>query len=292
MQIGEAWAYRARADDPLVEVKLLRIGVRKPPRVLVRFIDDEYEGLREWVPPGRLKTRWSCRADFIAREQRWTAVRSSPLIYQDPEYYAVVCVFDEVIDHAIATTGYNTLSGVSWIHDVDRLAQLIDVTADVLERHPTSFREDGALVVPWPITKQIALLAARRHPRRILECVEREEAEYQRRMLHGTSTTAPDGQALHVGSEYYGRALDDPLNRPCWQQLRAWCGVDAVVEHDELRAARRELVRLSGVVREAATLLRAAGRAREANRLERSIDSWDSDVAVKRPESERPRPSS
>jgi hypothetical protein len=271
MQIGEAWAYRARAADRLVEVEILRLGVRKPARVLIRFIDDEFEGLREWVPPGRLKTRWSARADFITREQRWTAVRASPLIYQDPEYYAAICVFDEVIDEAIATTGYSTLSGVTSIHDVDRLVHLIGAPADVLERHPASFREDGALVVPWPTTKQIGRLAAHRHPRRVLECVDREEAEYRQRMLHGTSTTAPDGQALHVGSEYYGRALDDAPNRPCWQQLRAWCGLDAVEEHDELRAARQELVRLSDLVREAATLLRAAGRVRDANRLEHSI---------------------
>jgi hypothetical protein len=85
------------------------------------------------------------------------------------------------------------------------------------------------------------------------------------------STIAPDGQTLHVSSEYWARALDDPPNRPSWQQLRAWCGLDAVEEHDELRAARRELVRLSGLVRDAATLLRAAGRVRDANRLERSF---------------------
>jgi hypothetical protein len=148
MQVGEAWAYRARAADRLVEVEILRLGVRKPPRVLVRFIDDEFEGLREWVPPGRLKTRWASRDDFIAREHRWTAVRASPLIYKDPEYYAAICVFDEVIDETIATTGYNTLSGVSWIHDVDRLAHLIGAAADVLERDGSSFWEDGALVVP------------------------------------------------------------------------------------------------------------------------------------------------
>jgi hypothetical protein len=271
MQVGEAWAYRARADDPLVEVEVLRLGVRKPARVFIQFIDDEFEGLREWVPPGRLKTRWSSRADFIAREQRWTAVRASPLIYQDPGYYAAICVFDEVIDEAIATTGYNTLSGVSWIHDVEGLAQLIDVTPDVLERHPRCFREDGALIVPWPTTRLIARLAARRHPRRVLECVDSDESEYRHRMLHGTSTTAPDGQALHVSSQYWARTLDDASNRPCWQQLRSWCGLDAVEDYDELRAARRELMRLSDLVREAATLLRAAGRAREANRLERSI---------------------
>ena len=53
--IGESWAYRARSIDQLVEVEVLRIGTSKPARVLVRFVADEFEGRRDWVPPARLK---------------------------------------------------------------------------------------------------------------------------------------------------------------------------------------------------------------------------------------------
>jgi hypothetical protein len=44
--VGEAWAYRARNHDPLVRVVVVRFGVKTPRRVLVRFVDDEFEGLR------------------------------------------------------------------------------------------------------------------------------------------------------------------------------------------------------------------------------------------------------
>jgi hypothetical protein len=55
---GERWAYRARQVDELVEVRVLRLGTQKPARVLVRFVDDAFEGREEWVPPARLKVPW------------------------------------------------------------------------------------------------------------------------------------------------------------------------------------------------------------------------------------------
>jgi hypothetical protein len=53
--VGELWAYRARQHDPLVQVAVVRLGARTPRRVLVRFVDEEFEGLQDWVPPARLK---------------------------------------------------------------------------------------------------------------------------------------------------------------------------------------------------------------------------------------------
>src|SRR5215472_18107762 len=74
VEAGQSWAYRASVKDPLVEVRVVRIGVRKPPRVLVLFADDVFEGKQEWVSPARLKALWQDREEFTAREQRWEAV--------------------------------------------------------------------------------------------------------------------------------------------------------------------------------------------------------------------------
>ena len=46
MDVDESWAYRARSVDPLVEVRVVKVGVRKPARVRVRFVGDEFEALR------------------------------------------------------------------------------------------------------------------------------------------------------------------------------------------------------------------------------------------------------
>lgn len=58
MRIGEEWAYRAKQRDPLVQVQIRRIGTKRPPRGLIRFIEDEHEGREEWGSPAGLKTTW------------------------------------------------------------------------------------------------------------------------------------------------------------------------------------------------------------------------------------------
>ena len=68
-QPGESWAYRARSVDDLVETVLVRLGTRRPARVLVRFVDDRFEGRQEWVPPSRLKVRWEAVDEFRGLER-------------------------------------------------------------------------------------------------------------------------------------------------------------------------------------------------------------------------------
>lgn len=47
MEPGESWGYRARGVDPLVEVRVLRHGDKRPSRVLIAFVDDAFEGKTE-----------------------------------------------------------------------------------------------------------------------------------------------------------------------------------------------------------------------------------------------------
>ena len=47
LEVGQLWAYRARAADPVTCVEVRRIGTARPPRILVKFVDDVYEGRQE-----------------------------------------------------------------------------------------------------------------------------------------------------------------------------------------------------------------------------------------------------
>jgi hypothetical protein len=58
VEAGQSWAYRARQSDALARVTAVRLGSQRPARVLVKFIDEAFEGRQEWVPPARLKARW------------------------------------------------------------------------------------------------------------------------------------------------------------------------------------------------------------------------------------------
>ena len=35
----------------------MRLRAQRPARLLLRFVDDRFEGRQEWVPPSRLKVR-------------------------------------------------------------------------------------------------------------------------------------------------------------------------------------------------------------------------------------------
>lgn len=98
---GEAWAYRARQVDPLVEVVVMKIGSRRPIRVLVRFVDPSFEGLEEWVPPARLKVPWAGVEAFEAKERRWTAVLAAFGEDDERQADAAGIVFDRLIPEEV-----------------------------------------------------------------------------------------------------------------------------------------------------------------------------------------------
>lgn len=76
--VGEAWAYRARRQDPLVQVMVLKVGVKTPRRLLIRFVDDDFEGRQNWVPSARLKALWhDVDAGHGPRPSTWPTWRGS-----------------------------------------------------------------------------------------------------------------------------------------------------------------------------------------------------------------------
>ncbi|MCA1645599.1 MAG: hypothetical protein LC797_09090 [Chloroflexi bacterium] len=272
VDIGETWAYRARNVDQLVEVLVLRIGTNKPARVMVRFVADEFEGREEWVPPARLKVPWCGVAHFAAREHRWAAVTDASCISDTAEDYATGAVFDALIDKSLASIGYGGHAGVTTIQDVDGLTRFLDVDPGQLLTDPLSFVELGALVVPWSITQLIAQRAAEREPDRILRDVEKNEADHERDTTYGKTYPASRKKpAWRVDAEHYVEMENEPYNRPCWDLLRRWCGVEAATRRDELLELRREVARLGNLTLQAIATLRAAGQTREADRIEREL---------------------
>lgn len=106
MEPGESWGYRARARDPLVEVRVLRLGTSKPPRVLVAFVDDVFEGKEEWVSPARLKVLWPEAEEFQASEVRWNRLASVGPAQDDPRGDVASEILDKYLDEEIATVNY------------------------------------------------------------------------------------------------------------------------------------------------------------------------------------------
>jgi transposase len=270
--VGEAWAYRARSNDPLVQVVAVRIGVKTPKRVLIRFVDDEFEGRQEWVPPGRLKARWQDVDEFTKRERRWEAVMSASPQADSPEETAAGVIFDLLIDPGLAGLGYNATSGIVTIRDVARLAAHLDLDPYELRADPLSFEEDGCVVAPSSITGLVAKRAAERDPDAVLRYVEREEADARRESIFGRDYRRRGMDSpWHVSAEICAQ-VDEEHGRPVRAVLRQWCGREAVGLRSELDELRKEVLRLSTVLGSAVDALRRSGAHREAARIERALE--------------------
>lgn len=269
--VGEEWAYRARSMDPLVQVVVLRIGVKTPKRVLIRFVDDEFEGQQDWVPPARLKVLWREVVAFMDREARWAGVLAASPAHDSPEEAAVSVVFDVLIDPALATLGFNATSGTIAIADVEGLAASLGLGPQELRADPSSFEEDGSLIAPWPTACLVAKRAADRDPEPVLRHVEREEAEAARDAIFGSHYR---GRGKNVGWSVPPEIcaqVDEEHGRPVRAILRDWCGAEAVGVRSELAELRKEVLRLTQLVESSVETLRQAGARREADRIESEL---------------------
>lgn len=261
---GEAWAYRARHADPLVEVVAMKIGSRRPIRVLVRFVDPSFEGLEEWVPPARLKVLWAEVKAFEAKERRWAAVLAPFGEDDEREADAAGIVFERLIPEAVARVWDYRADGVVTIDDVAGLAQLLGL--DAVELHdPVSFVEDGHLIVPWPVTRRLAMRAAQRNPDPIMQYVEHEEADARREATYG-KVYRQRGGLTQIEPEIC-ISIDEEHGAPVRGILRSWCGAEAVDRWEELRELRLEVLRLGELVQAAADELRRRGASRYADEI-------------------------
>lgn len=269
-QPGQSWAYRARSVDDLVEIVVVRLGTQRPARVLVRFVDDRFEGRQEWVPPSRLKVRWEAVDKFRERERLWERVVSVGVEEDGPLDTAAWQVFEELIEPEIAIMLFRR-AGASCVNDSERLSQLTGLSPDVWIAHPAAFDDGGQLVVPWPVTEQIAAATARAHAVQVLDQVRSEEREAQLDAIHGRVYRGRDGAVDFVVEPERCVEGDNEHGKPKRDILRSWCEVEAVERYDELAELRKEILRVGRVAEAAISALRAAGHKRDAAELNRQL---------------------
>ena len=266
---GESWAYRVRRQDTLVQVVVVRLGVKTPQRVLVRFVDDEFEGRQDWVPPARLKVPWSGVDEYKARERRWGLVSRASNDPSSAEELAASIVFDLLIPDALADLGWNATRGIVKIHNVSGLANLLDVAPAAL-RDTVSFEEAGDLISPWTVTVAVAWRAAEREPHKVLRYVEKEEAGARREATYGRWHARRRREDDWIEPEVC-QCVDEEHGLPIRTILRDWCGADAVDLRAEVAALRIEALSVGKVAQEAIELLRRHDHTRDANDLDRKL---------------------
>jgi hypothetical protein len=268
--VGEHWAYRARLADPLVEVIVIRLGVKAPRRVLVRWADDAFEGQQDWVPPARLKAPWPQVEAFQEHERRWDEAVAMADGYPESVREAVGMVFDLLVDERLARLGWNAEAGIIRVRDEAALAASLRVEPDALT-HDAAFVDDGELILPMPTAMLIARRAAERDPDAVLRYVEHEEADARREAVHGRYYPARGRNSGFSVSAEECRADDEARDAPVRAVLREWAGAEPAGRRAEVAAAREEAARLAAIATAALDALRNSGHTRTANRIEREL---------------------
>lgn len=231
MERGQRWAYRQRENAPLVEVQVVREGTQRHPRVLIRFVDDEFEGKEEWVPPARLKVPWDDVDEFRACEERWARVSAPGPDDCDPRTNAVIMIFNRYLDDDVVEfdlgEGYATK-----LHRPHELAEMLGLRQEQLTDYPESFVEGGAVISPWPATELIASTAARLNADDVLRRLRADERKAQREAIQGRHTARGSYLSPEEAAE-----TDAQFYRPMREVLRSWCGAENAPERED-RAER------------------------------------------------------
>ena len=267
--VGSRWAYRAQAGEDLVEVEVIRLGVKKPARLLVRWIADEFEGHQDWVPPTRLKVPWG-QVEYLREwEQRWASVQAPA--WETPQVVreAIDYVVETLIDEDIADMGYNAQGGVIKIHKIEHLSDLLGLDLENLRGDPLSFEENGALIAPIAIALEVAKRAAALRPEKLLAEIEEEEFRARHEAVHGGAFRLRGMPDDWIPGEVCERI--DKERAPLRLLIREWCGAEIVTIRTEIHELREEALRMRAIATKAIAELRSLGIRKRAADLEKEM---------------------
>lgn len=252
LTVGGQWAYRQKQTEPVTCVEVLRLGTGKPARVLVRFIDEFFEGRQDWVPPARLKVPWEQVDHWRQLERQLSRVYEANDASTD-EINAWDTISGHLRDDRIVGSFGDSGDGVLRIPDVDAVVADLGLDRDEIAGDPVAYvDDDGWLVVPWRVTKKIVLRVAAKHADHLLDRIEAEEAEARQHNQWGYRSGSG-----WISAEICAEV--DQKYRPGRELARTWCGADANDRHDELVALRGEVHQLGLLMERAIIALRESG---------------------------------
>jgi hypothetical protein len=207
-----------------------------------------------------------------SQTRRWEAVTAeSPL--ETTDINAAELVFERVVDDQLAVLDGSYRCPYLRVVNPQALAEWLGWTPSDLRSHPTTFDDDGGdLIAPWSTARAVAERAAEISPTRILDYVDKEERGAAQEAIHGHGFASSRGSKGFIEPDQCIE-YDKEHNRPVRNLLRTWCGTAAVTEREELNVLQQEIRRVGEVAEEAIKALRAAGSARDADRLDAKLDS-------------------
>jgi hypothetical protein len=186
MEIGEVWGYRARQIDALARVEVLKVGTKRPARVQVRFLDEQFEGRQDWVPPARLKVLWEHAEQWLAAERRWQAVvDASAHARETLEHEAAQRVFDRPDAETFIDQMDAYRYAVLTVTNPAAFATKLGYSAADLAIEPGYVLDDGTVVAAWPALLIVAQQAGKLDADTLLTELDRDDARAEREATYG-----------------------------------------------------------------------------------------------------------
>lgn len=261
MEVGEHWAYRAPLTDPLTEVRVEAIGLKRPSRTKVTFVSDEYEGRNEWVIYRHLKARWDERDAYESVGWAWQVLRqpSSAMGHMDEDL--VGQVFKSFMPRSVVdSTRKRSDTGIILVRDWTAFSRITGLTrADV--QQDSEIEADEGTYLPWPSALVIAKVLARRNARQLLAEIRSLEIEVLK-----AATGGEIDRSVYISREVCS-GLYDTFYKPFFATLREWSGKYNAQEADQIEFLRQRVFLATDLLNRAIDELRELGRDEGAWRL-------------------------
>lgn len=266
LAINSHWAYRARKNDSLQEVRVVKLGVKHPHRAYIAFVAMEEEGEETWAPIGRLKCPWEDLARFQETEAKWEAIASVSAHASDVEAEVVELVFgcfDKTNslnywawNHAGVTAvsdpaAFRKLHSVQWEEFVDSLC----------------FEDEGELILSLEASLELARRLARSDPSKVQLELAKKLEEAREEHLELVSLGRLGEKRLTVGGSSTRPRIEDVTEAA--HIIQGWLGASQIEDWNEVQALRSEVVRLSSIISKASGVLHNHGLTRDAASIRR-----------------------
>lgn len=258
MEVGEHWAFRARLTDPLTEVRVEAIGLKRPSRTKVTFLSDAYEGRSAWVVSCQLKVRWTERDAYESAGRAWQELRKPSSAMGQMDEDLIGQVFRSFMPRSILdSTRKQSDVGIILVKDWTAFSRITGLTRSDVQQGLEIEAEEGTYL-PWPSALVIAKVLARRNAQQLLVNVDEEEGELLQVMAHGKSTKYGHTSAASASEEY------DSFYKAFFATLREWSGEYSAEKTDEIQFLRQRVALATDLLNRAIDELRELGQTEKA----------------------------
>lgn len=284
--VGQTSGHGDRArnrGEPVRPVEVVREGFPRSGKVRTRYLDDDQEGLEEWVPKIRLVCRWEEAGAFQEGERRLLlAYEASGAIEETVPFRAAEWVFSAMYDvfgRELVMSGWRGIEReLVTIRDFGNSAREMHLDPKQLLSEPYAFVDrHGNYWAPGTVAERIARLLCQRFPKEILRSVQADEQKWRQE----TVTYSDSSQEA-----FHRKWLD--AHKPMSSLVREWCGEKAAKEFDEVTALREKIRRLRALVQSTAAWIREAGHPVKASTLLKQLNATQYGCGTVTPSGRRP----